>query len=76
MHRRRSARILASHMAYDERPSRNEQVRGSIPRPGSTPKHVLTRQDAEIVVEVLLHSGDDFGKRDTLVTQEPRIAGI
>ena len=60
------------HGECRDRTARNEQVRGSIPRPGSARKHGLTRQDAQMTVQGRRHHDDDLGKRDTLVTQEPK----
>ena len=56
----------------DESIARNEQVRGSIPRPGSTRKHGLTRQNAQIAVQGDVLRGGDFDNRDTLMTQQLR----
>jgi len=60
----------------DESIARNEQVRGSIPRPGSTRKRGLTRQNAEIAVRGDVLRGGDFDKRDTLMTQQLRSRAV
>ena len=50
--------------------ARNEQVRGSIPRPGSTRKQCLTCGNADVLAQNWLGAGVTIVNHDTVVTPD------